>query len=157
MVYSSEVAPRAALRLRPRKMAHTVDGDPQLYDWLAKYKMEKHFETLKAQEVDLEILFDLTEQELFEIGMPLGVVKKVRKYAARDRQRIEEDALAAAGTPRKGTPRGMAAAEDDVDSDGMTGLDGITDGDVEENLDEEVRQTHRSRALAFACDCFRAA
>ena len=78
-------------------MAHTVDGDPQLYDWLAKYKMEKHFETLKAQEVDLEILFDLTEQELFEIGMPLGVVKKVRKYAARDRQRIEEDALAAAG------------------------------------------------------------
>jgi class 3 adenylate cyclase len=54
----------------------------QLRDWLADFGVEECAEVLEGADVDLDVLRDLTEEDLLELGLSLGIRKKLAKGIA---------------------------------------------------------------------------
>lgn len=53
-----------------------------LRDWLSRIGLERHAETLARAEVDLEILPDLSDDDLRELGLPLGARRRIQRALA---------------------------------------------------------------------------
>ena len=51
-----------------------------LRQWLAGAGLEKYAETLAAADIDLEILPDLSDEDLKEIGLPVGARRKLQRH-----------------------------------------------------------------------------
>ncbi|MFK7745262.1 MAG: adenylate/guanylate cyclase domain-containing protein [Roseobacter sp.] len=54
-----------------------------LRSWLASIEMDKYFDVLATNEVDMDIIAHLTEQDLGELGVPLGDRKRLMNASKR--------------------------------------------------------------------------
>ena len=70
-------------------------------DWLAGLGLAKHIDLFTEHEVDLEVLADITDEDLREIGLPLGARKKVLKATVALAAQVSESAAATDNTARK--------------------------------------------------------
>jgi hypothetical protein len=51
---------------------------PDLRDWLASRNLESLSAVLIENEIDFDVLFDLTDDDMREIGLSLGARKRLR-------------------------------------------------------------------------------
>lgn len=50
----------------------------QISEWLRDHKLDQLLTVFEANDIDMEILFDLTDDELKELGLTLGLRKRLR-------------------------------------------------------------------------------
>ena len=101
----------------------------ELRDWLRRHKFEQYAEILEANDIDLDILPELSERDFEQLGVSLGNRRRLRKALA------EGDAAAAA-------PSGPSAADAPGDAErrqvtvlfcdmvGSTALSGTVDPEL---------------------------
>ena len=58
-------------------MSTTFAG--KLYDWLQSINAAEYFDILQNADIDMELLVDLTEEDLRELGLSLGQRKRLHK------------------------------------------------------------------------------
>ncbi|MEP2533649.1 adenylate/guanylate cyclase domain-containing protein [Shimia sp.] len=73
---------------------------PEIAKWLAELGLEKYISTFEDAEIDFETLPDLEEDDLKELGLPLGP----RRKAWGAIQRLDSIATASDSTPQSETP-----------------------------------------------------
>jgi hypothetical protein len=80
-----------------------------LREWLVSLQLENYCEKLVEQRVDLDVLSDLTEADLADLGVPLGDRKRMMRgiQALRQREAPAPPRTAASPEPRL---RGQRAA-----------------------------------------------
>lgn len=84
-----------------------------LTQWLETIGLEKYADVLIANEVDFEILPDITEDDLTQLGLPLGARRKLLK--ARD-EILAPEPQAAVPEPAPSTPRTEPAHQPPVNT-----------------------------------------
>jgi class 3 adenylate cyclase len=78
-------------------------------DWLKALGLDKYVELFAAQEIDFDLLPELTDQDLEKLGIPLGPRKRLLKAIAALSD-AEAPALASTGEAIRVTPAPAAAA-----------------------------------------------
>lgn len=58
-----------------------MDRSRQFVDWIASIGLSQHTQTLLENEIDFDVLRDINEDELAQIGLPLGARKRLMKAA----------------------------------------------------------------------------
>ncbi|WP_299397631.1 AAA family ATPase [Pelagibius sp.] len=71
-----------------------------LYDWLQSLGLDRHAAAFAEQDIDFDILADLTERDLIELGLSFGERKKLRRAIAR----LSED-NSGSGSPSPDAPQ----------------------------------------------------
>src|SRR6478609_5113188 len=62
---------------------------PQMQAWLARLRLAKYAETFAAHEVDFDVLRHLSDDDLKELGLPLGPRRKVLAALAETAEEAE--------------------------------------------------------------------
>jgi len=60
-----------------------------MMDWLSRYRLEHLAETFEENEIDSDLLFELTDEDLKEMGLSLGARKRLRKAIEASRDETE--------------------------------------------------------------------
>src|SRR5215472_14543318 len=65
-----------------------MEGRMDIAPWLRGLGLEQYEQAFRENEVDAEVLLELTESDLASLGMPLGPRRKLLKAIARLRQGV---------------------------------------------------------------------
>ena len=83
--------------------------------WLAQHGLEQHEELFQQNDIDLDIISDLTEEDLASLGITLGQRKKImraiRSLGGAGPAQPIEDAAQPPAAPRKTAPAQISGAE----------------------------------------------
>jgi class 3 adenylate cyclase/ABC-type transport system involved in cytochrome c biogenesis ATPase subunit len=98
---------------------------PDLLEWLASRKLEKLAQVLLDNEVDLDLLFDLTDDDMREIGLSFGARKRLKTAIDEARESRKAGGLASARSGSDPERRHLTTMF--VDLVGSTALSGQLD------------------------------
>ena len=73
-------SPRVGLRFRPLTRARGLNLD--IDGWLRRIGLEQYAQTFRDNAIDADVLRDLTDDHLRELGLPLGVRLKLLRAVA---------------------------------------------------------------------------
>ena len=87
-----------------------MTGDPKMQAWLESIGLGQYADALADNDVDLDVVPDLTDDDLKELGFSLGHRKKFRKAVAalgavQDEPQTRADAVEPARDPNAGAER----------------------------------------------------
>jgi class 3 adenylate cyclase/predicted ATPase len=116
---------------------------PDLRTWLENLGLEKYLDLFEREEIDLEVLAELTEAELERLGLPLGPRKKLLRAVAA----MTHGAGSPPGSPARGDAERRQLTVMFCDVVGWTALSGSMDP---EELRELMRAYQNICAQAIA-------